>query len=96
MVLSKVEIKEYRQTNGIFWYTFAASLDPQKNKQTDGELLLPLEIPLPYRTAAARVANFQTIHNVWVHERERHTRNPSTGQFFKDAYNDSMQTIAQL
>lgn len=49
MVLTEIDINENHLTNGIFWYTLASSLDPNGNKQSHAELLLPKEIPLPFR-----------------------------------------------
>lgn len=49
-VLTEINIKENHLTNGIFWYTLASSLDPS-SKQSHAKplLLLPKEIPLPFR-----------------------------------------------
>jgi len=48
-VLTEIDINENYLTNGIFWYTLASSLDPSGSKQSHAELLLPKEIPLPFR-----------------------------------------------
>jgi len=47
-VLTEIDINENHLTNGIFWYTLAYSLTPS-SKQSHAELLLPKEIPLPFR-----------------------------------------------
>ena len=47
-VLTEIDINENHLTNGIFWYTLAHSLTPS-SKQSPAELLLPKEIPLPFR-----------------------------------------------
>lgn len=48
-VLTEIDINVNHLTNGIFWYTLSSSLDPIESKQTHTELLLPKEIPLPFR-----------------------------------------------
>lgn len=48
-VLTEININKNHLTNGIFWYTLASSLDPSGNKQSHAGLLLPKEIPLPFR-----------------------------------------------
>jgi hypothetical protein len=48
-VLIEIDINENQLTNGISWYALASSLDPSGSKQSHAELLLPKEIPLPFR-----------------------------------------------
>ena len=48
-VLTEIDINVNHLTNGVFWYTLASSLDPSGSKQTHVKLLLPKEIPHPFR-----------------------------------------------
>jgi len=48
-ILFQVDINKYQLTDGIFWYTLAASRDPRADKRNHAELLLPKEIPFLFR-----------------------------------------------
>ncbi len=59
-VLSLININEYHLSNGIFLYSLALSLDPRGTEQTQADLKLPKEIPLPIRNVlqTSGIVNF--------------------------------------